>query len=59
MALPGRTRTFPRVAILTHVDDHEDGGLAEQRLATPARRWSHEDLEAEVDLDLPRREVDR
>ena len=56
----GRTKTFHvREAILTHVDDHEDGGLAEQRLATSARRWSHEDLEAEVDLDLPRREVDR
>ena len=48
----GRTKTFyAREAILTHLEDLEDVYLAEERLATPAKRWSHEDLEAEVDLE--------
>ena len=47
----GRTKTFyAREAILTHLEDLEDLYLAEERLAAPAKRWSHEDLEAEVDL---------
>lgn len=47
----GRTKTFyAREAILTHLKDLEDRYLAEERLATPGRRWSHEDLEAETDL---------
>ena len=48
----GRTKTFhAREAILTHLEDLEDLHLAEERLAAPAGRWSHEDLEAEVDLE--------
>ena len=48
----GRTKTFyAREAILTHLEDLEDCYLAEERLAEPARRWSHEDLEAELDLE--------
>ena len=47
----GRTKTFyAREAILTHLEDLEDLYLAEERLVAPAKRWSHEDLEAEVDL---------
>lgn len=48
----GRTKTFyAREAILAHLEDLEDRYLAEERLAAPAKRWSHEDLEAELDLE--------
>lgn len=48
----GRTRTFyAREAILTHLEDLEDRYLAEERLAEPARRWSHKDLQGELDLE--------
>ncbi len=46
----GRTEAFhAREAILTYFKELEDLHWAKQRLATPARRWSHEDLEADVD----------
>ena len=48
----GRTKTFhAREAILTHLEDLQDRYLAEERLAAPARRWSHEALEAALDLE--------
>lgn len=47
----GRTKTFyAREAILTHLEDLEDGYLALERLEHPQRRWSLEELEAEEDL---------
>ena len=46
-----RTRTFhAREAILTYLEELEDLHLAKKRLLTPAERWSHEDLETDVDL---------
>ena len=46
----GRTKTFyAREAILTHLEELEDRYLAEERLAEPAKRWSHEALKAETD----------
>ena len=48
----GRTKTFyAREAILMHLDDLEDIYLAEERLAKRARRWAHDDLEADVDME--------
>lgn len=47
----GSTRAFhAREAILTCLEELKDLHLARKRLATPANRWSHEDLEADVDL---------
>ena len=47
----GRTKTsHTREAILTYLAELEDLQLAKKRLAAPAKRWSHEDLEADVDL---------
>ena len=46
----GRTKTFyAREAILAHLEDLEDRYLAEERLAAPAKRWIHEDLETDLD----------
>ncbi len=42
-----------REAILKYLGELEDLLLAEERLDTPARRWSHEDLVAGVDLVRP------
>lgn len=51
-ALPTKA-VHAREAILTHLEELEDLHLATQRLATPAKRWSHEDLEAGGDLLRP------
>ena len=46
----GRTKTdCAREAILMHIEEIEDIHLAEERLATPARRWTHADIESGVD----------
>ena len=42
-----------REAFPKRLDELEDLHLAKERLATPARRWSHEDLEADADLVRP------
>ena len=48
----GRTRTdHAQEAILRHLEDIEDADLAEERLASPARRWTHSDIESGVDLE--------
>ena len=47
-----RTRTLhAREAVLTYLEELDDLHLAKKRLATPAKRWSHADLEADADLD--------
>ena len=47
-----RTKTFyAREAIPVHLEDLEDRYLIEERLPAPAKRWPHEDPEAEVDLE--------
>jgi len=47
----GRTKTFyAREAILEHLEDLEDTYLALERLAKPGKRWTQEELEAELDL---------
>ncbi len=47
----GRTKTYyAREAILSHLDDLEDHYLAMDRLEHPERRWTLEELEAELDL---------
>ena len=48
----GRTKTdCAREAILMHIEEIEDIHLAEERLATPARRWTHADIESGLDLE--------
>ena len=48
----GRTKTYyVREAVLDHLEALEDVYLALDRLEKPAKRWSLEDLEQEVDLD--------
>ena len=48
----GRTKTdCAREAILMHLEEIEDIQVAEERLATPARRWTHADIESGVDLE--------
>ncbi len=48
----GRTKTYyAREAILEHLDDLEDLYLAIDRLEKPAKRWSLEELEQELDLE--------
>ena len=48
----GRTKTYyVREAILMHLEEIEDIYLAEERLSNPARRWTHSDLEAGVDME--------
>ena len=48
-----------RKAFPKRLEELEDLHLAKERLVTPARRWSHADLEANVDLGPRRREVHR
>jgi RHH-type rel operon transcriptional repressor/antitoxin RelB len=51
-AKTGRTKTFyVREAILAHLEELEDTYLAEERLAHPSKRWTQEELEADLDLD--------
>ena len=48
----GRTKTYyAREALVLHLDELEDTYLAIERLETPAKRWSLEELENESDLD--------
>lgn len=48
----GRTKTFyVREAILEHLEDLEDTYLALNRLEKPAKRWSLDELEKDLDLD--------
>lgn len=48
----GRTKThYVREAILMHLEEIEDIYLAEERLSNPARRWTHNDLEAGIDME--------
>jgi len=47
----GRTKTYyAREAIINHLQDMEDYFLAEERITTPSKRWSLEDLINEKDL---------
>ena len=47
----GRTKTYyARQAILSFIDEMEDTYLAIDRLETPAKIWTQEDLEADLDL---------
>ena len=48
----GRTKTFyAREAIVTHLDELEDTYLAASRAKRPKKRWTQDELEAELDLD--------
>lgn len=48
----GRTKTYyVREAVIEHIEELEDIYLALNRLEKPAKRWSLEDLEKEIDLD--------
>ncbi len=47
----GRTKTYyVREAVIDHLEELEDIYLALQRLESPKKRWSLEDLEKEIDL---------
>ena len=49
-----RTKAGPaREAMLKWLEELEDLHLAEERLVAPAKRWSHGDLEADVELLRP------
>lgn len=48
----GRTKTYyVREAIIDHLEELEDIYLSLDRLEKPAKRWSLDDLEKEIDLD--------
>lgn len=48
----GRTKTYyVREAILTHLEELEDKYLALSRLKKPARRWTQDELEKDLDLE--------
>ncbi len=48
----GRTKTFyAREALLRYMEDMEDEYIALERLKTPGKRWTQEELEQGVDLD--------
>ncbi|RMF19411.1 MAG: TraY domain-containing protein [Candidatus Dadabacteria bacterium] len=48
----GRTKTFyARQAILEHLDEMEETYLAIERIESPGKRWTHEEVEAGVDLE--------
>jgi RHH-type rel operon transcriptional repressor/antitoxin RelB len=48
----GRTKTYyVREAVIDHLEELEDIYLSLERLEKPAKRWSLEDLEKEIDLD--------
>jgi len=48
----GRSKSFyARKAILEHLEELEDAYLAAERLKTPAKRWTQEELEADLDLE--------
>jgi len=48
----GRTKTFyVKEAILEHLNEIEDKYLAINRLESPGKRWSLDELEQELDLE--------
>lgn len=48
----GRTKSFyVREAVLDHLEELEDIYLSLERLEKPARRWSLDELEKEIDMD--------
>ena len=48
----GRSKSFyARKAIMEHLEELEDAYLAAERLKTPAKRWTQEELEADLDLE--------
>lgn len=48
----GRTKTFyAREAIVSHLEELEDTYLAASRAKRPQKRWTQDELEAELDLD--------
>lgn len=51
-AKTGRSKTYyVREAIMQHLDELEDVYLAQDRLNHPARRWTLEELEQDIDMD--------
>ena len=51
-ARTGRTKTFyAKEAILNYMDEMENAYIALDRLQHPAKRWSLDDLERDIDLD--------
>lgn len=47
----GRTKTYYiREAVIDHLEELEDIYLSLDRLEKPAKRWSLDDLEKEIDL---------
>ena len=51
-ARTGRSKSFyAREAILEHLEELEDAYLGAERLKTPAKHWTQEELEAGIDLD--------
>jgi RHH-type rel operon transcriptional repressor/antitoxin RelB len=47
----GRTKTYyAREAIIEYIDDLEDYYLAVDRLGSPGRRWTMEEVEKELGL---------
>ena len=47
----GRTKTYyARKAILSFIEDMEDTYLALERLDSPTKIWTQEDIEADLDL---------
>ncbi len=48
----GRTKTYyVREAVVSHLEELEDIYLSLNRLEKPAKRWSLNDLENDIDLD--------
>jgi RHH-type rel operon transcriptional repressor/antitoxin RelB len=48
----GRSKTYyVREAVMDHLEELEDIYLSFDRLEKPAKRWTLEDLEKEIDLD--------
>jgi RHH-type rel operon transcriptional repressor/antitoxin RelB len=51
-ARTGRTKTFYiKEAILQHLDEMEDKYLALDRLEKPAKRWTLDEMEQDLDLE--------
>ncbi len=47
----GRTKSYyARKAILSFIDDMEDTYIAIDRLESPTKTWTQEELEADLDL---------
>lgn len=51
-AKTGRTRSYyVREAVIEHLEDLEDTYLAVERLKTPAKRWTLDEIERGVDVE--------